>query len=73
MRTKVIEVLLVLAVILVVAVPVLRVIYGQSIRQWEREMFERIGISPGLGWILCGVIGFTLMVLRFRRRDGRRR
>jgi hypothetical protein len=73
MRTRLIEVLLVLAIILVVAVPVLRVIYGQSIRQWEREFFERIGISPELGWILCGVIGFTLVVLRFRRRDRRGR
>ena|SRR5436190_1009065 len=69
MRTRLIEILLVLAVLLAVAVPVLRVIYGQSIRQWEREFFERIGINPELGWLLCGVIGFTLVVLRFRRKD----
>ena len=69
MRTRLIEVLLVLAIVLVVAVPILRVIYGQSIRQWERESFERIGISPELGWLLCGVIGLTLVVLRFRRRN----
>jgi hypothetical protein len=69
MRTKLIEVLLVLAIILVVAMPVLRVIYGQSERQWERETLERFGISPDLVWIVCGVLGVTLTVLRFRRKD----
>ena len=71
MRIKLIEVLLVAAIILTVAVPVLRVIYGQSIRQWERELFAHFGISPELGWILCGVVGFTLVLLRFRRSDRR--
>ncbi len=69
MRTRLIEILLVFAVILAVVVPVLRVIYGQSIRQWEREFFERIGINPELGWLLYGVAVVTLLVLRFRRRD----
>jgi hypothetical protein len=69
MRTKLIEVLLVLAIILVVAVPVFRVIYGQTERQWERETLERFGISPDLVWAICGVLGVTLAVLRFRRRD----
>jgi hypothetical protein len=73
MRTRLIEILLVLAIILTVAVPVLRVVYGQSIRQWERAFFERIGINPELGWLLCGVATVTLLVLRFRRRDRRDR
>lgn len=73
MRTRLIEVLLVLGIVLVAAVPVLRIIYGQSIRQWERELFERIGIGPEFGWLLCAVIGFTLVVLLFRCRGRRAR
>jgi hypothetical protein len=69
MRTKLIEALLVLAIILVVAMPILRIIYGQSERQWERETLERFGISPDLVWIVCGVLGVTLTVLRFRRKN----
>jgi hypothetical protein len=37
MRTKLIRVLLVLGIIFVVGVPVLRVIFGQTERQWERD------------------------------------
>jgi hypothetical protein len=73
MRTKLIEVLLVLAIILVVAKPVLLIIYGQAERQWERETMERLGISPDLVWMVCGVLGVTLAVLRFRRKDRRDR
>ena len=69
MRTKLIEMLLVLAIILVVAKPVLLIIYGQSERQWERETMERFGISPDLVWMGCGVLGVTFAVLRFRRKD----
>ncbi|TAN37439.1 MAG: hypothetical protein EPN23_05460 [Verrucomicrobia bacterium] len=58
-----------IVIILVVAAPILRVIYGQSIRQWERGIFEWLGINPKLGWILCGVLSFSLVVLRFRRED----
>jgi hypothetical protein len=73
MRTKLIELLLVLAIIFVIAVPVLRVIFGQTERQWERETLQRFGISPDLVWILCAVLGVTLVVLRFRRKDRRDR
>ena len=73
MRTRLIEGLLVFAILLAVAVPILRVIYGQAMRQWERDTLERFGISAELVWGLCGVLGFTLMVLRFRRRDSRGR
>jgi len=73
MRTKLIEVLLVLAIILVVAMPVLRVIYGQSERQWERETLGRLGISPELIWILCGLLAVVFMVLRLCSRDKRGR
>jgi hypothetical protein len=68
MRTKLIELLLVVAIIIVVAVPVLRVIFGQTERQWERETLQRFGISPDLVWILCAVLGVTLVVLRFRQK-----
>jgi hypothetical protein len=73
MRTKLIRVLLVLAIIFVVAVPVLRVIFGQTERQWERETLQRFGICPDLIWILCAVLGVTFVVLRFRSRDRRDR
>jgi len=69
MRTKLTEVSLVLAIILVVAFPVLRLIYGQSVRQWEHQTLERLGISPDLVWMLCGVVGVTIGILLFRRRD----
>ena len=69
MRTKLIELLLVLVIIFVVAVPVLRVIFGQTERQWEREILERFGISPDFVWAVCGILGVTLAVLRFRRKD----
>ena len=69
MRTKLMELFLVLAIILAVALPVLRVIYGQTERRWERETMERFGINPDLVWIFCGVLAVTLAVLRFRRKD----
>ena len=54
MRTKLIRVLLVLGIIFVVGVPVLRVIFGQTERQWERETLQRFGICPDFGLdIVC--------------------
>ena len=67
MRTRWMEVLLVVAIALAVAAPVLRFIYGRSWRQSERELFERFGINPELVWMLCA--GFALLYLCFRRRD----
>ncbi len=66
-----VEVLLVLAILLTLVIPVLKVIYGQSMREWEREVLGRLGINPELGWMLGGVFTVAFMTLRSRSRERR--
>lgn len=66
-KGKWIEMLVVLAVILAVAVPVLRLNYGDAIRQRERALFEWLGINPAVGYGICGVLASALVYFRYRR------
>ena len=73
LRAHWIEGALVLAIIATLAMPVLRVIYGSRIREWERQTLEILGLRPELVWVACAALSIGLLVLRFRSDSSTRR
>ena len=69
-----IEVLLVLMIVLVIASIVARFVFAPQLHGWEDGMWHSLGIDPGIGRLVTGVVAVTLLGVRWvaqRKRRGR--
>jgi hypothetical protein len=66
MKGRLIEAFLLFAIVLIVAVPVLKVVLGESVRAWERQTLDRVGMNAELTWALAAVVG----IMRLLRKNG---
>ena len=69
-----IEVLVILAIVVTIAVPVARVVFAAELRAFDDALFRSLGIDPGLGRFAAGVLALLgLLALALHRTIRRRR
>ena len=61
-----IEILIVIAIIAVIAVPILRLIYHEEISDYEDQTFNKLGIGQTARVIVLGTLGCILLYFRFK-------
>jgi hypothetical protein len=66
-KPRLIELLLIFAILLTLAAPVLKVIFGHSEREWEHKILTQMGISAELVWLLSAVVAVAFVVFRVYR------
>ena len=61
-----IEILIVIAIIAVIAVPILRFIYHKEISDFENSIFDKLGIGQTARIIVFSILGAILLYYRFK-------
>ena len=61
------EVLLILAIVMLLVTPILRIKYGPTVREWQRRTVQQWGIPMPVYYGLTIPIGILLVYWRFKR------
>lgn len=61
-----IEVLIVIAILALIAVPILRFIYHKEISDFENGIFDKLGIGQTARFLILSILGCTAIYLKFK-------
>jgi prepilin-type N-terminal cleavage/methylation domain-containing protein len=61
-----IEVLIALAIILIIAFPILRFVYSNELKEFDSHLYNFLGIKGVLRFIITGLLGVVVFYFRFR-------
>ena len=61
-----IEVMLIVAIIMIIALPILRIIYGNEIREIESQFFDIIRVGEIGKFLILGILTFLALFFKFR-------
>lgn len=61
-----IEILIVLGIILTISIPIIKIVYGNELREFDSKIFNLLGIKGIWRFVILGVLGSIALYLKFK-------